>query len=86
MQRRGKVRDHCHITVKVRGAAHNQCNLTLKIPNKLPIVFHNLEGYDGHLIFKELNNFDVTIDVIPKAIEKYISIIFNRNITFIDSN
>ena len=28
----------------------------------------------------------MTIDVIPKIIEKYMSIIVNRNITFIDSN
>ena len=81
-----KVRDHCRITGKFRGALHNQCNLKLKIPKKLPIIFHNLEGYDGHIIFKELNNFDVTIDVIPKTIEKYMSIIVNRNIIFIDSN
>ena len=81
-----KVRDHCHITGKFIGAAHNQCNLKLKIPKKLPIIFHNLEGYDGHIIFKELNNFDVTVDVIPKTIEKYVSIIVNRTITFIDSN
>ena len=26
-----KVRDHCHITGKFSGAAHNQCNLKLKI-------------------------------------------------------
>ena len=32
---------------------------------KLPIVFHNLQGYDGHIIFKELNNFNVDIAVIP---------------------
>ena len=38
-----------------------------------------------HIIFKELNNFDVNIDVIPKGIHKYMSIIDNRNITFIDS-
>ena len=56
-----------------------------KTSKKLPIIVYNLQGYDGHLIFKELNNFDVTIDVIPKAIEKYMSIIVNRNITFIDS-
>ena len=31
----------------------------------LPIIFHNLEGYDGHLIFKELNNFNVNIQVFP---------------------
>ena len=47
-----KVRDHCHITGNYRGTAHNQCNLKLKIPKKLPIIFHNLEGYNGHLIFK----------------------------------
>ena len=47
---------------------------------------HNLEGHDRHIIFRELNNFDVTIDVIPKIIEKCKSIILNRNIIFTDSN
>ena len=60
-----KVRDHCHVTDKYRGAAHSQCNLKLKIPRKLPIIFHKLEGYDGNIIFKELNNFDnINIQVI----------------------
>ena len=81
-----KGKDHCHIAGKFRGASHNQCDLKLKIPKKLTIIFHNLEGYDGHIIFKELNNFNATIDVISKTIEKYMSIIVNRNITFIDSN
>ena len=80
-----KVRDHCHVTGKFRGAAHNNCNLKLKIPRKLPIFFHNLQGYDGHIIFKEPNNFDVDISVIPKGIDKHMSIIGNRHITFIDS-
>ena len=53
-------RDHCRITGKFRGAAHKKCNLKLKMPRKLPVTFHNLEGYDGHTIFKELNNFDNT--------------------------
>ena len=65
---KNKVRDHCHITGKYRGAAHSQCNLKLKIPSKIPIIFHNLEGYDGHLIFRELNNFkEIDIQVIPKT-------------------
>ena len=81
-----KGKGHCYITGKFREAAHNQFNLKLKIPKKLPIIFHNLERYDRHIIFKELNNFNVTIDVISKTIEKYMSIIVNRNITFIDSN
>ena len=81
-----KVRDHCHITGKYRGAAHSQCNLKLKIPNKLLIIFHNLEGYDDHIIFKELNNFDnIDIQVIPKTSERYMSIIINRNIILLDS-
>ena len=80
-----KVRDHFHVTGKFRGAAHNKCNLKLRILRKLPTIFHNLEGYAGHIIFKELNNFNVDIDVIPKGIDKYMSIIVNRHITFIDS-
>ena len=47
--------------------------------------FYNLQEYDGHIIFKELNNFHVDISVIPKGIDKYMSIIINRYITFIDS-
>ena len=81
-----KVRDHCHITGKYRGAAHKKCNLKLRIPRKLPIIFHNLEGFDGHLIFRELNNFkDIDIQVIPKTNERYMSIIVNRNIIVLDS-
>ena len=81
-----KVRDHCHITGKFRDAAHSKCNLKLKILKKLPIIFHNLEGYDGHLIFKKLNNFNnIDIQVIPKTSEKYMSIIINRNSISLES-
>ena len=72
-------------TGKSRGATDNKCNLKLRIPRKLPIIFHNLQGYNGHIIFKELNNFDVNVAVIPKSIDKYMSIIVSRHITFIDS-
>ena len=40
-----KVRDHCHYTGKYQGPAHSNCNLRYNIP----IVFHNLSGYDVHL-------------------------------------
>ena len=81
-----KIKDYSTISGKFRGAAHNQFSLKLKIPKMLPFIFHNLEGYDRHIIFKELNNVNVDIEVIPKTIEKYMSIIVNRNITFVDPN
>ena len=43
-----KVSDHCHITGKCRGASHFSCNADLKITKKVPVVFHNLRGYDSH--------------------------------------
>ena len=46
-----------------------------KIPDHIPIVFHNLSGYDAHLFIKELGrkfNKD-DIGVIAENKEKYIS-------------
>ena len=48
-----KVRDHCHFTGKYRGAAHNKCNLECRKPLILPVIFHNLQGYDAHLFIKK---------------------------------
>ena len=71
---------------KYRGGAHKKYNSELRIPRKLPIIFHNLEVYYGHLIFRELNNFkDIVIQVIAKTNERYISIIANNSIIFLDS-
>ena len=78
-----KVRDHCHITGKYKGAAHWSCNLNLT--KKIPIIFHNLRGYDGHLIMKEISKFDVKVSVISNALEKYMAFTINKNLVFIDS-
>ena len=51
-----KVRDHCHITGTFRGAAHWSCSLNLQLTKKVSLIFHNLKGYDSHLIFNELKN------------------------------
>ena len=65
-----KVRDHCHVTGKFRSAAHKICNVNFQLTKKVPVIFHNLRGYDNHLIFNELDKFDVKIKVIPNGLEK----------------
>ena len=78
-----KVRDHCHITGKYRGAAHWNCNINLKISKKVPVIFHNLKGYDSHLILRELSKFDCKISVIPNDLDNYMRFSLNKNIVFI---
>ena len=77
-----KVRDHCHYTGIYRGAAHNSCNLKYRIPDHIPIAFHNLSGYDAHLFIRELgrkfNKED--IGVIAENKEKYISFSVKINV------
>ena len=76
-----KVRDHCHITGKFRGEAHWSCNINLQLTKKVPVIFHNLRGgYDSHLVFDELNNFDLRIVVIPNRLEKHMGFFFKQKL------
>ena len=68
-----KFRDHYHFTGRYRGAAHNKCNLNYKKPKFIPVVFHNLSGYDSHLFIKNLGFTTGNIDCISNNEEKYIS-------------
>ena len=68
-----KVRDHCHYTGQYRGAAHNICNLKYSKPNNISVFFHNLTGYDSHLIIKKLDATTGKVECIPNNEEKYIS-------------
>ena len=74
MKNDDKVRDHCHLTGKYRGPAHNNCNLNLKEKvNFIPIFFHNLAGFDCHLFIRELSESDGNIECLAKNKEDYIS-------------
>ena len=81
------VRDHCHITGKYRGAAHNDCNLKFRLDPKTIttlVVFHNLRGYDSHLIMQAISRVEGSISCIPNNMEKYISFSLGQ-LRFIDS-
>ena len=67
------MRDHCHFTGKYRGAAHNKCNLSCRKPLILPVMFHNLQGYDAHLFIKQLAKVPGDLFAIPTTEEKYIT-------------
>ncbi|XP_053212251.1 uncharacterized protein LOC128395792 [Panonychus citri] len=80
-----KVRDHDHMTGEFRGPAHNACNLQWKWDYKIPVVFHNLKNFDGHLLIQAVDNDLFTkIDCIPQTIDKYLSIQMD-SFVFIDS-
>ena len=97
-----RVRDHCHITGKYRGSAHQECNLQLKLnPEKvkIPVIFHNLRGYDSHFIMQEIGaivkDYEYTnkdgkkcqmnINAIPNNMEKYMAFMLGNHLTFLDS-
>ena len=68
-----RERDHCNLSGKFRGAAHEICNLKYKIPKFFTVVFHNLSGYDSHLFIKTLGNSEGDISCIQNNEENYIS-------------
>ena len=80
-----KVRDHCHKTRKYRGSANWSCNINLMLTKKILVIFHNLRGYDSHLIIHKIGQFDVKVNVIPNGLEKYMAFTLNNNLVFVDS-
>ena len=80
-----RVRDHCHITGIYRGAAHNKCNRSFRLTDKIPVIFHYVKGYDSHLIMQEIGKFKMNISVIPNNLKKYMAFFLSNNLKFIDS-
>ena len=84
---RDAVKDHCHITGRYRGAAHNACNLKMRIKPKtdqILIVFHNLRGYDAHHLMQAMSNLQKEVKCVANNMEKYITFSVG-GLRFIDS-
>ena len=96
------VRDHCHITGKFRGSAHQDCNLKLQMkPDniKIPVILHNLRGYDSHFIMQQIGKIakkhtyknkrgeecHMNINCIPNNMEKYMAFMLGNHLVFLDS-
>ena len=94
-----RVRDHCHVTGQYRGSAHQDCNLNFRLTEKIPVIFHNLRGYDSHFIMQEIGAIvkehkytnkkgekcQMNINAIPNNMEKYMAFMLGNHLTFIDS-
>ena len=97
-----RVRDDCHVTGNYRGSAHQDCNLKLRINTKelkIPVIFHNLRGYDSHFITQEIGTIakkyilfnkrgeeqQMDINVIPNNMEKYVAFMLGKHLVFLDS-
>lgn len=84
----GKVRDHDHLTGYYRGAACNSCNINYKLPNFIPIILHNLSGFDAHFIIPQLGRDTGSIDVLATTTERFISFskkVGRMKLRFVDS-
>ena len=97
-----RVKDYCQITGKFRGSAHQDCNSKLKIKHakiKIPVLFHNLRGYDSHFIMQQIGEIaqkhvyknnrgeecHMNINCIPNNMEKYMAFMLGNNLVFLDS-
>ncbi len=76
-----KVRDHCHVTGKFRGAAHKSCNLQVRTSLKIPVFFHNGSGYGFKHFIRKLYKIDPNLKIISQTEEKYFSITIQVNDT-----
>ena len=91
-----RVRDHCHVTGKYRGSAHQDYNINYRLPDRIPVIFHNLKGYDSHFIMQMIGEIankhtyknkkgeekQMDISVIPNNMEQYMAFMLGKHLVF----
>ena len=80
-----RIREHCNMTGKYRCSVYWSCNINLKLTEEVSVIFHNLKGYDSHLVIGRIGKFYVKVNVIPNGLKKYISFTIINNLVFISS-
>ena len=56
----------------------------MKMTKTIPVIFHNLKGYDSHLLLQELGKFDKKISVIPNDMQTYMSFSVSNKASYFD--
>ncbi|XP_031553328.1 uncharacterized protein LOC116290437 [Actinia tenebrosa] len=77
-----KVMDCCEITGEYKGAAHWKCRHRIDPNMEIPVFFHNLRGYDSHLLLQGVEGHEVKC--IPNNKERYMSVTIGK-LKFLDS-
>ena len=70
-----KIRDFDVWSGNYKGAAHLGCVKAMRQQRrqKIPVIFHNLAGYDGHIIMQNISKVDCEDPhVIAKSMEKFV--------------
>ena len=80
-----KITDHNHVTEKCRGSAHWNCNINPKLTKNVPVIFHNLRGYESHLIMEEIGKVDEKVSVIRNVLKKYMAFKISNSLVYIES-
>ena len=56
----------------------------MKLTKTIPVIFHNLKGYDSHLLLPELGKFNKKISIIPNNMQTYMSFSVGNKTSYFD--
>lgn len=71
--------------ITATSAACNGCNINFREPKFIPVIFHNLRGFDGHILCQCIGKLkDKKLKVIAQNMERYVSFSVG-DLCFIDS-
>ncbi len=84
-----RVFDHCHLTGRLLGVAHDACNLARREQVRLTCFSHNFSGYDSHFLVRSFRHHYPrriqNIFGIPQNTQRFKAININNRIQFVDS-